>query len=43
MLKPFDAGAMKRYVVSNRVNEVANDDPECVVPAADDGNEAKNE
>jgi putative SOS response-associated peptidase YedK len=29
MLKPFDAGMMRRYVVGTRVNNVANDDPDC--------------
>jgi putative SOS response-associated peptidase YedK len=29
MLRPFDSGLMRRYAVSERVNSVANDDPEC--------------
>jgi putative SOS response-associated peptidase YedK len=29
LLKPFDSCLMKRYPVSTRVNQVANDDPEC--------------
>jgi putative SOS response-associated peptidase YedK len=29
LLKPFDAKLMRRYPVSNRVNNVANDDEEC--------------
>ncbi len=29
MLKPYDARAMRAYPVSNRVNQVANDDAEC--------------
>jgi putative SOS response-associated peptidase YedK len=29
LLKPFDAGLMRCYPVSNRVNHVANDDEEC--------------
>jgi putative SOS response-associated peptidase YedK len=29
MLRPFDAGLMKRYPVSARVNTVSNDDAEC--------------
>lgn len=32
MLKPYDAGAMRSYPVSNRVNYVANDDAECSTP-----------
>jgi putative SOS response-associated peptidase YedK len=32
MLKPFDAKLMRRYPVSERVNSVANDDPECSQP-----------
>lgn len=28
-LKPFDARLMRSYAVSNRVNQVQNDDPEC--------------
>ena len=30
MLRPFDAKLMRRYPVSERVNCVANDDPECL-------------
>jgi putative SOS response-associated peptidase YedK len=29
MLKPFDAGLMRRYLVSTRVNHVVNDDEDC--------------
>ena len=29
-LKPFDAGLMKKYPVSSRVNRPENDDEECV-------------
>ncbi|MGD0930409.1 MAG: SOS response-associated peptidase [Candidatus Korobacteraceae bacterium] len=29
MLKPYDAGQMRRYAVSTRVNSVANDDRDC--------------
>ena len=29
MLKPYDEGQMRRYAVSQRVNNVANDDPQC--------------
>src|SRR5208282_3084640 len=32
MLKPYDAGQMRRYAVSTRVNNVANDDSECSEP-----------
>ena len=32
MLKPYDAGSMRCYPVSTRVNHVANDDAECSVP-----------
>ena len=32
LLKPYDADAMSRYEVSDRVNAVKNDDPECVAP-----------
>jgi putative SOS response-associated peptidase YedK len=32
MLKPYDAGQMRRYAVSTRVNNVANDGPECSEP-----------
>ena len=32
MLKPYDAGQMRRYPVSPRVNNVANDDPQCSQP-----------
>ena len=32
MLKPYDAGRMRRYTVSTRVNNVANDDPQCSSP-----------
>ena len=36
LLSPFDARLMKRYPVSNRVNFVKNDDPDCAVPLAPD-------
>ena len=29
LLKPFDAQQMRSYPVSNRVNQVQNDDPGC--------------
>jgi putative SOS response-associated peptidase YedK len=32
MLKPYDAGRMRCYPVSSRVNHVANDDAECSTP-----------
>jgi putative SOS response-associated peptidase YedK len=32
MLRPFDAGLMRRYPVSTRVNQVQNDDAECAKP-----------
>ncbi len=32
MLKPYDAGQMRRYAVSVRVNNVANDDAQCSQP-----------
>ena len=32
MLKPYDAEQMRRYAVSTRVNNVANDDRECSEP-----------
>jgi putative SOS response-associated peptidase YedK len=32
VLVPFDAARMRCFPVSNRVNAVANDDPDCVVP-----------
>ena len=32
MLKPYDAGPMRRYPVSTRVNNVANDDRQCSEP-----------
>jgi len=32
MLKPYDAGTMRSYRVSNRVNHVANDDADCAKP-----------
>jgi putative SOS response-associated peptidase YedK len=32
MLKPYDAGLMRRYAVSTWVNNVANDGPECSKP-----------
>jgi putative SOS response-associated peptidase YedK len=32
LLKPFDAGQMRSYPVSSRVNNVANDDVECSMP-----------
>jgi putative SOS response-associated peptidase YedK len=34
LLKPFGAGLMRCYPVSNRVNHVANDDEECSRPVA---------
>jgi len=33
LLVPFDAAQMRCYPVSTRVNAVANDDPDCVVPS----------
>ncbi len=32
MLNPFDAGLMRCFPVSPRINAVTNDDPDCVVP-----------
>jgi hypothetical protein len=32
LLKPFDAGLMKSYPVSTRINHVANDDEGCSAP-----------
>jgi putative SOS response-associated peptidase YedK len=32
LLKPFDAGLMKSYPVSTRINHVANDEEECSRP-----------
>jgi putative SOS response-associated peptidase YedK len=32
MLKPYDASDMHFYPVSNRINQVSNDDPACAVP-----------
>lgn len=32
LLKPFDSARMKRYAVSTRVNNVNNDDAECIEP-----------
>jgi putative SOS response-associated peptidase YedK len=31
-LSPFDAAKMRSFPVSSRINAVANDDPDCVVP-----------
>ena len=36
MLRPFDAGLMRRYPVSNRVNHVLNDDADCAKPVEPD-------
>ncbi len=32
VLAPFDAGKMRRFPVSTRINAATNDDPDCVVP-----------
>jgi putative SOS response-associated peptidase YedK len=32
VLAPFDAARMRSFLVSSRINAVANDDPDCVVP-----------
>jgi putative SOS response-associated peptidase YedK len=32
MLRPFDAGLMRRHPVSTRVNQVLNDDADCAKP-----------
>jgi hypothetical protein len=40
MLKPYDAEQMRRYPVSTRVNNVANDDRECSEPIEVPGNDA---
>jgi putative SOS response-associated peptidase YedK len=32
LLKPFDAGMMKKFPVSTRMNSVKNDDPQCGEP-----------
>jgi putative SOS response-associated peptidase YedK len=37
LLHPFEAGLMKRYPVSTRVNLVKNDDPECAVELKEQG------
>jgi hypothetical protein len=29
LLKPYDAGLMRRFPISTRINHVANDDEEC--------------
>jgi putative SOS response-associated peptidase YedK len=34
LMKPYPAGAMRRYRVSQRVNQVKNDDPECAAEIA---------
>jgi len=34
LLRPFAAKQMRCYPVSNRVNQVQNDDPECATPVA---------
>jgi putative SOS response-associated peptidase YedK len=36
MLKPFDATVMGRYPVSQRVNQVQNDDADCATPIETD-------
>lgn len=41
MLKPFDAGLMKRYPVSTPVNSVANDGPQCAEIAVIDPGDTK--
>ena len=40
-LKPYDAGSMRSYSVSTRINHVANDDEECSRPVADVQNHPK--
>jgi putative SOS response-associated peptidase YedK len=40
LLKPFDAGLMRSFAVSSRLNQVANDDEACSLPI--EGVEAKN-
>ena len=32
LLRPFDAGLIRSFAVSNRVNRVENDDVECSAP-----------
>jgi putative SOS response-associated peptidase YedK len=32
LLKPYDARLMRLYPVSNRVNQVQNDDADCAAP-----------
>ena len=32
LLKPYDAGLMRSYPISTRINHVANDDEECSRP-----------
>ena len=32
VLAPFDAAQMRSFPVSTRINAVANDDPDCIVP-----------
>lgn len=41
ILKPFPASEMEKLAVSNRVNSVKNDDPECAAPAAEEPVSAK--
>ena len=33
ILRPYDASGMRFYPVSNRINQVSNDDPACALPA----------
>ena len=42
MLKPFDSSMMRRYPVSNRVNQVQNDDAECAKPLGCEPSPAQN-
>lgn len=37
MLNPYDAGQMRRYAVSTRVNNVGNDEPKCSEPTEQPG------
>jgi putative SOS response-associated peptidase YedK len=41
ILKPYDEREMEKLPVSNRVNSVKNDDPECASPAAEESESAK--
>jgi putative SOS response-associated peptidase YedK len=42
MLKPFDPSMMRRYPVSNKVNQVQNDDADCARPLERESSPAQN-